>query len=277
MVGVLIVIMTTGCDKEISLNDAKEKPELRKDYLSKIAEKIGGRPAYIASINYVGTPKELAELKKLPGFNPDPREAMGVYPLKPIMPENIGKEILPVIIVIFPATFEGRDIRVENDFISAVRHQYKVAEILNRGKIGSIDLDDFRNKKGDWNLSLMRYAIALEATEGEIDSPLKLSSRYESMIRDSYLNLYIKIWDEERGMSPEFIKSLKIEFFKDWILKTPFLIKEGQIWYLKNPQTGRKYFLPDEITKKSGKVAGIKPPALFIFPEKKKLLGVAVA
>lgn len=260
--GILITVIVAagylvGCVREVSFEEAVKKPEVRDNYITKIVKKIG-KPDYVVEINYVDTPEEFDFLKRFHGFTPEPMTLMVTNPTKEIPIGQLGKQLLPVRISIFPDSFSGGILKTENDFISSLLHEYHHAKALNQGKIDLIDFKGFLivegKFKGQWDLSLIQVVLELTGIRETIHSSLKISPEYREQRFKLYLEYYAKIWDYEEGMNPEFMKSLKIEFFEDWMLERLQLYKEKQngkeIWYLRHRVTGKKYCLPDEIITK---------------------------
>ena len=256
IVGSLIgwILLAKG---EVSFEEAIQKPELRDGYIEKIVAEIG-KPDYVQEINYVDTPEEFEFLKRVHDYIQEPKTWMATHSMEELPIEQLGKQPLPVRISVFPAAFDEGVIGTENDFLSSLFHEYHHAEVLNRGKINSIDFKEFLiiegRFKGSWNLSLIKEIMEVAAIREEIHSPIKISFIYKSQRFNQYLEHYTNIWSYEEGMNPEFIKSLKIDLFENWTLERPELIKErqkgGEIWYLKHPETGREYYLPAEIVER---------------------------
>jgi len=243
--------------QEVSFEEAIAKPHLREDYIEKIVKKVG-KPDYVREINYIDTLEEFEMLKRVLGYIPEPKTWMAILSLIEFHIEELGKRPLPVRILIFPEAFTGEILKTENDFISSLLHEYHHAQVLNQGKIDSIDFRRFiiveGTFKGCYNLALIKEIMELAAIREEIHSPLKISSGYKIQRFHQYLEHYTNIWSHEEGMNPEFIKFLKTEFFESWMLELPYLFKEldktEEIWYFKSLITGEKFYLPEEIIRK---------------------------
>lgn len=238
---------------EVSFEEAMKKPELRDGYIEKMVEKIG-KPEYVTVVNYDDTPEEMEFLRKEYGYTPAPDDLMATH-VSGVKPEFFGKQSFPVRISVFPFAFSGGIIKTEADFISTLLHEYFHAENAQRGKTGSLEIfSSFLTIDGRWNKDLFLDIDEMGAISWELATQTKISHEYQLNRMGRYLDHYCDIWDHSQGMEPGFIKILKIEFFEPWIVNTPFLFKESgkaeEIWYLKHPQTGRKYYLPEEVIRK---------------------------
>lgn len=247
-------------EKEISFEDAMKKPELRDAYIQKVVAEIG-KPEYVVKINYEDTPEELEFLKRVHDYIPDPIDLMTTHPAQEVPVTQLGKRVVPVRISILPYAFSGETLKTGNDFISSLLHEYHHARMLNQEKIDSIDYQKFLiiegEFRGSYNLPLINVMFELTAIREELSSQLEISNSYRAQRLSFYLTRYRWIWDYEEGMDLEFIKSLKIEFFEEWMLGVLSLFKEWrngkEVWYFKHPETGREYYLPEEIVERFSK------------------------
>lgn len=243
--------------REVSFEEAVKKPQLRDSYIEKIVKEIG-KPDYITVVNYADTQEELEFLRKKHGYIPNPDDLMSAKS-KNIQVDRLGKQPWLVRTSILPYAFSGKILKTEEDFISSLLHEYRHAEVIQEGKIGQVEMfPSFLTLTGEWNENLVLDIMELDAIRIEL-STQGISKEYRANRTGRYLDHYINIWDHSGRMEPEFIERLKIEFFQSWIATTPFLFKEmrngKEVWYLKHPETGRQYYLPEEIIArfKSGK------------------------
>lgn len=239
-----MLIWLFSADKEISFESAKGNPSLRESYVEKVVEKIGDSP-YVASVSFV--PKRMEES----GRKRSPRGIVAMAVEVP--PDSRTLEIgLPLKILIFPTAFETKVIQSNTDFASALRHEYRHAEVISLRRVNLFPYADFVNTNGKWNESLLRDAIELDAISRELAGMEKISKQYRANQIKAYSTHYIDIWDQEDGMNPQLIKKMKIEFFQPWMLPSPNLARKG-VWELRDEKTGRVYPLPQEIMEKFSK------------------------
>jgi len=254
----------------ISFAETLKYPQLREKYIEQIVKKVG-KPDYITVIEY-GEPKEL-EKKYNYHFKPDDFMT-AIHKIPPLT--EYGKKEVPISICVFPPSFDKKFLKTEGDFISSLLHEYRHAEIFQKGEIegksgATIMFSAFLTEGGRFNKNLLDDVLELDAVKMELLRPI--SKEYHISREDRYLLYYTQIWDHSEEMNPEFIKFLKIEFFENWMLKHPDLIKEKQegkeIWYFKHPRTAREYYLPEEIIRRFSLRQGSKP-LVFILIELKK-------
>jgi len=117
----------------------KKQKTIKKDKTWKISlsivgavEKIG-KPEYIILVNYEDTPEEMELLRKEYGYIPDPDDLMRIN--TPEIPlDQLGKRAILVRVSIFPYAFSGEILKTEEDFISSLQHEYRHAEVIQKGK-----------------------------------------------------------------------------------------------------------------------------------------------
>jgi len=109
----------------------------------------------------------------------------------------------------------------------------------------------FLTTEGELNKDLLSDIMELDAMRMELSTQIGISKEYRAQRLGWYTTYYLNIWDRSGRMAPEFVKELKIKFFKPWMVTSPYLFKkrvEGkEVWYFKHPKTGREYYLPEEI------------------------------
>ncbi len=231
---------------EVSFEEAMRKPELRDGYIEKIVKKVGEKPEYIYAVYYVDTQAEMEFLKKEYEVPVNPKATMA----------SVGKmKTVDNRVAVFPYAFGGELIKTEEDFISNLLHEYRHVEVAYKGRIGSIEIySSFLTTEGKLNESLLEDIVELDASAMELTRQTNISQTYRSNLLVGYMEYYSDIWNHEKIMKPEFIKFLKIEFFRPWVLGSRDLVKERQggkeVWYLKHPQTGKRYYLPEEVIRK---------------------------
>jgi hypothetical protein len=259
LLAAILITIVTGCQAErfdLTFEEASGQPQLREKYVEKIIKEIG-KPNEVKEINYINTPEEWELLKRVHDFTPDPEILMTTNPITEIQVPRFGKEPFLARISIFPSAFSGEILKIENDFISSLLHEYHHVRMLNRKEIDSISYGNLviveGEFKGKYNLSLLQVLLELTAIRETLQSSLEISSYYRIQRMNMYFNYYIDIWNYEGGMNLEFIRSLKVEFFEQWMLEIPGLIKQGddkKTWYLIGIDSGEKYPLPEEITRR---------------------------
>ena len=138
IVGAVIIII--GClvgwflfaEEEIDFERAMRDSAIREIYIARIIEKIG-KPEYIILVNYEDTPEEMELLRKEYGYIPDPDDLMRIN--TPEIPlDQLGKRAILVRVSIFPYAFSGEILKTEEDFISSLQHEYRHAEVIQKGK-----------------------------------------------------------------------------------------------------------------------------------------------
>ena len=237
-------------EKEVSFEEALKQPQLRESYIERIVEQVG-KPDYVAVVNYVDTPEEVKSLIEEYNYIFNPDHLMAAHSPK-IRADLLGKQSFPVRVSVFPFAFSGEIIKTETDFISCLLHEYFHAENAQKGKTDSFEIfSSFLRIDGQWNKDLFLDVDEMNAIRMELATQTKISQEYRVNRMGRYLDYYTNIWNHSEGMEPEFIKTLKIEFFEPWIVNVPGFFKKWQdgkeIWYLKHPETGRVYYLPEEI------------------------------
>lgn len=237
-----------------SFAEAIKNPELREEYVARIVEKVG-QPDYVTLVNYDDTPEEIEFLKKEYGYINQLSDLMTINAPKVLLDE-VGKIVVPIRISVFPYAFSSKTITTEADFISCLLHEYRHSQVIQEGKFGEIKFyPSFLTIDQELNESLFKDVAEADALRIEI-ARTEISQEYRFDRMQCYMEYYTNIWSHAEKMNPDFIESLQIEFFERWMLnlsEANFVREKRdgkEIWYFKHPETGKAYYLPEEIIEK---------------------------
>ena len=231
--------------KDVSFEEAIKNPNVRERYLARIVKQIG-KVEVVKEIIYVGTPEKIKYLKRKHNYEGGPKVLMAVLKSEEIVPGELRKKFTPEMIAIFPYAFSGEVLKTEGDFKSSLLHEYHHVKTYLTEEVDGIKIS-VPPLILDENENLFSAVTEMDAIREELKSGLQLSPSYQEDRYYSYLENYTSIWEKQWNTTPNFIQSLKIEFFEDWMLNRPELFR-GESWYFQHPATGRKYyFSPDEV------------------------------
>lgn len=231
--------------RDSAFEKAVKNPALREVYIAQLVEKTE-KPEGLTEVVYVNTPAEYDLVGSVyEGLDPDKIGLM-------VTEVTTSPGGFTARIFIFENVFsaEKSNIKQEADLLSSLKHEYRHIEIeVDEDRLGPVSRLEIANrlqgKENSIAMSLLEAIKELIATDSEFQNP-GVSKEYAGMIVDNYMRYYAGLWDLENKLDLVFLKSLKIEFFRDWM--RIYFREANQKTYLRHPVTGETYLLPDEIT-----------------------------